>query len=120
MFISATHFSYVTILFLLFSLYVVSSPFAILWTVAPQALMSMKFPRQEHWSGLPSPSPGYLPDPKTEPASLAWKAGSLPLNHQGRPYNYFSHVIYYLPCTFEFRNLEFAHLYMQLNNIIIQ
>ena len=27
--------------------------------------------RQEHWSGLPFPSPGGLPDPGTEPASLA-------------------------------------------------
>jgi len=26
------------------------------WTVALQALLSMGFPRQEHWSGLPFPS----------------------------------------------------------------
>ena len=25
--------------------------------------MTMGFPRQEHWSGLPFPSPGDLPDP---------------------------------------------------------
>ena len=29
------------------------------------------FPRQEYWSGLPFPSPGDLPNPKTEPTSLA-------------------------------------------------
>ena len=28
-----------------------------LWTVALQAPLSMGFPRQEHWSGLPTPSP---------------------------------------------------------------
>ena len=28
----------------------------------------MKFSRQEHWSGLPFPSPGDLPDPGMEPA----------------------------------------------------
>ena len=28
------------------------------WTVAFQAPLSMGFPRQEHWSGLPFPSPG--------------------------------------------------------------
>ena len=28
------------------------------WTVACQAPMSMDFSRQEHWSGLPFPSPG--------------------------------------------------------------
>ena len=33
------------------------------WTVACQASLSMEFSRQEHWSGLPFPSPGDLPDP---------------------------------------------------------
>ena len=32
------------------------------WTVACQAPLSMGFPRQEYWSGLPFPSPGDLPD----------------------------------------------------------
>ena len=32
--------------------------FAMPWTVAPQAPLSMRFPRQEYWSGLPFPSPG--------------------------------------------------------------
>ena len=31
--------------------------FATQWTVACQAPLSMGFPRQEHWSGLPFPSP---------------------------------------------------------------
>ena len=39
------------------------------WTVAHQTPLSMGFPRQEHWSGLPCPPPGDLPDPGTEPAS---------------------------------------------------
>ena len=30
------------------------------WTVACQALQSMRFPRQEYWSGHPLPSPGIL------------------------------------------------------------
>ena len=30
----------------------------------------MGFTRQEYWSGLPCPSPGDLPDPEIEPASL--------------------------------------------------
>ena len=33
------------------------------WTVARQALLSMRFSRQEYWSGLPFPPPGDLPDP---------------------------------------------------------
>ena len=40
------------------------------WTVACQAPLSMGFPRQEDWSGLPLPSPGDLPDPRIEPMSL--------------------------------------------------
>ena len=39
------------------------------WTVAHQALLSMGFPRQEYWSGLPFPSPGDLPDLEIRPAS---------------------------------------------------
>ena len=40
-------------------------------TVALQALQHMEFPRQEHWSGLPRPSPGDLSNSGTEPTSLA-------------------------------------------------
>ena len=36
------------------------------WTVACQALLSMGFPMQEHWSGLPFPTPGGLSDPGIE------------------------------------------------------
>ena len=41
------------------------------WAVAHQAPLSMRFPRQEYWSGLPFPSPGDLPDLEIEPTSLA-------------------------------------------------
>ena len=41
------------------------------WTVAHQAPLSMGFPRQEYWSGLPSSSPWDLPNPGIEPASPA-------------------------------------------------
>ena len=34
--------------------------FATPWTVAHQALLSMGFPRQESWSGVPLPSPIYI------------------------------------------------------------
>ena len=36
-------------------------PVAIPSTAARQALLSMEFSRQEYWSGLPFPTPGYLP-----------------------------------------------------------
>ena len=37
------------------------------WTIAHQTLPFMEFPRQEHWSGLPFPSPGDLPKPGIKP-----------------------------------------------------
>ena len=43
--------------------------FVIPWTVAPQAPLSMGFPRQEYWSELPVPSPGDLPNPGIKTAS---------------------------------------------------
>ena len=39
------------------------------WTVASQAPLSMGLSWQEYWTGLPSPSPGDLPDPGTERVS---------------------------------------------------
>ena len=53
----------------LFSHQVVSDSSVIPQTVAHRAPLSMGFPRQEYWGGLPFPSPGDLLDPGTEPAS---------------------------------------------------
>ena len=58
--------------------------FVIPWTVARQALLPVRFPRQEDWSSLPFPSPEDLPHPETEPASPGL-AGSLQLSHLGSP-----------------------------------
>ena len=41
------------------------------WTIAHHAPPSMGFSRQEYWSGLPFPSPGYLPDSGMEPGPPA-------------------------------------------------
>ena len=46
-----------------------------LWTIAHQVPLSMGFPRQECWSGLPFPSPGDLPNPGIQPVSLALAGG---------------------------------------------
>ena len=50
--------------------------FATPWTAAHQAPLSVEFSRQEHWSGLPFPSPGDLTDPGVEPRSPALQADS--------------------------------------------
>ena len=48
---------------------VMSNAFATPWTLAHQAPLSMGFPRQEYWSGLPFSSPGDFPKPGIEPRS---------------------------------------------------
>ena len=48
------------------------------WTVACQAPLSMGFSRQEHWSGLPFPSPEDLLNPEIEPRFPTLQAESLP------------------------------------------
>ena len=58
------------------------------WTVIHQAPLSMEFSRQEYWSGLPFPSPGYLPDAGIKPGSPALQADSLP-NETPWKTNYF-------------------------------
>ena len=52
-----------------------SDSFVTPWTAALQAPLSMGFPRQEYWSGLPFPSPGDLPNPGIKPMSPALAGG---------------------------------------------
>ena len=59
-------------------------------TVAHQDLLSMGFPRQEYWSGLPFSSPGDLPGrgmikPASPAASPALQGDSLPAEPLGKP-----------------------------------
>ena len=49
------------------------------WIVAHQAPPSMGFSRQEYSSGLPFPSPGYLPDSGIEPRSPTFQADAFNL-----------------------------------------
>ena len=60
------------------------------WTVALQSL-SMGFPRQEYWSGLPFHSPGDLPNPGIEPVSPALAGRFFPTEPPGKPL--FSHYM---------------------------
>ena len=55
--------------------------FAVPWTVAHQAPLSMGFSRQEYWSELPFRSPGDAPDSGVELFSPALRADSLPSEH---------------------------------------
>ena len=55
------------------------------WTVAHPAPLSIGFPRQEYWSGLPFPSPGDLPGPGIKPTSPAWADRFLTTEPLGSP-----------------------------------
>ena len=59
--------------------------FETLWTVAYQAALSVGFPRQEHWSGLPFPSPVDLPNPGLKPITPALASGFFPSETPGEP-----------------------------------
>ena len=55
------------------------------WTIPLQVPLSMEFPRQEYWSGLPFPPPADLPNPGIKPRSLALQMDSLPSEPPGKP-----------------------------------
>ena len=67
--------------------------------IAHWVCLSMRFSRQEYWSGLPCPPSGDLPNLGVEPTSpslLYWQAGSLLLEPPGKPQmcditSFFSH-----------------------------
>ena len=52
---------------------------------SPPAPLSMGFPRQEHWSGLPFPSPGDHPNAGIQPRSPALQVDSLLSEPPGKP-----------------------------------
>ena len=107
--------------------------FATPWTVACQALLSMGFSRQEYWSGLPFPSPGYLPDPGIEPGCPALEADALTSEPPGKSrewqttsaflplesheqYEKAVHYMTFLFCNWKF--LTFDHLHSFLLTLI--
>ena len=89
--------------------------FVTLWTTAPQAPLSIGFFRQEYWSGLLFPTPGDLPNPGMELASLTspalageffttsatWEAQKTGINANKYDFKF---------CNFYGRQLSFAHL----------
>ena len=56
------------------------------WIVARQAPLSVGFPRQEYWSGLPFPSPGELPKLGIKSASPTLQVDSLPSEPPGKSF----------------------------------
>ena len=53
--------------------------------IACQAPLTMGFPRQKYWSGLPFPSPGDLLNPGIEPMSPVLAGGFFTTEPPGKP-----------------------------------
>ena len=58
------------------------------WTADHQNPLSMKFSKQEYWSGLPFPSPGDLPNSEIQPGYPALQEDSLPSEPSRKPLTY--------------------------------
>ena len=60
--------------------------------VACQVPLSMGFPRQQYWSGMPFPSLGDLPDPGIEPMSSALAGGFFTTEPPGKPHSFLNFI----------------------------
>ena len=76
-----------------FSVSLVMFDSLIRWTVTHQASMSMGFPRQECWIGLPFPSPVDLVNLRTEAASPSLEGRFFTTQSTGKP----SFSVKYMP-----------------------
>ena len=76
---------------------------------------SMGFSRQEYWSGLPCPHPGYLPDPGIKPASLTflhWQAGFFTTSTTWS--GHYSYILYLLTGFVQSMNILLLLLYQMI------
>ena len=62
-----------------------SDSFTTSWTIGHQVPLSVGFSRQEDWSGLLFPSPGYLANPGIEPVCPALAGGFFTTDPPGKP-----------------------------------
>ena len=69
-----------------------------LWTGSHQAPLSMRFSRQEHWSGLSCAPPGNLSDPVIQPMSPALKADFFTTEPRGKARSLFSDRFFMFLC----------------------
>ena len=81
-------------------------------TVAHQAPLSMKFSRQEYWSGQLFFSPGDLPDSGIEPRPPTLQADSLLSEPTWKPHFFY---VYYMPR----RELSALHTIFSFNSFFL-
>ena len=85
------------------------------WIVAHRAPLSMGFPRQEYWCGLPFPSPGDLPDPGIESALAG---GFFSAEPPGNPSVFYKKDFFFLmSSTFKVFKVHFLYSFVNIVNI---
>ena len=95
-----------------------SCPTLAVWTVAHQAPLSLGFPRQEYWSGLPFPSPVDLPNPGIKPWSPALQADSLSTEPPGNPL-WIWWVIVRVPLALKYQHYFMCHLSDSTSGLLV-
>ena len=95
--------------------------FVTVLTVARQTPLSMGFPRQEDWSGLPFSPPGNLPNPRSNLYvlhHLHWQGRSLPLHSLGSPDNMLCNMLCYLvpQQPLSFHSIVVMNILVQISN----
>ena len=76
-------------------------------TIVHQASLSLGFPRQEYWSGLPFPSPRDFPNPGIEAGSPALQADSLPSEQRNQ-------LLLHLKTSKQTQNLNSSNVHVQM------
>ena len=82
----------------------------------PPGILSMEFPRQEYWSGLPFPPRRNLPNPgikPTSPEAPPQQIDSLPFETPGKPYHKISGFLFCFIIIFN-RSVTSVKSYIQL------
>ena len=85
------------------------------WTVAHQAPLSMGFPRQEYWRGLPCPSPGDLPKPGIKPMAPTLAGRFFATEPLGKPAHY-NDCVFSLKLTSFKNTLKFLFIFISMIN----
>ena len=62
---------------------------------SPPGSSLQEIPRQEHWSGLPFPSPGDLPDPRIKPQTPALTGKLFTTEPPGKPLQVWQNPIFF-------------------------
>ena len=89
-------------------------------TIVHQAPLSMEFPRQEYWSGLPFPSPEDLPNSRIKPESPALAGGFFTTAPPGKPPSCIQNINYLLHMCVENCLSQFLTFPLPLFSLVIQ